>query len=264
MSVQTSPPPDRGSASAPDGARQDGTRRRARRLRPPTPPIRRLLMIGGALLVTLTVEIVVMTLLDPALARAAITGIAVEVFTGREGGIPIALQGGVPPLLVWQLSVTQDLMAVAITFPLIAYTLERYHDSTRWPMRILHRMERAALRHHDAIRKWGPVGVFVFMVLPFMVNGPLVATTAGFLTHMPGKRLAAAVVGGTMVAAAGWVWFFEFTLGFLRSIGGPLAPLWFTAAILTLIVGGWAVGQVREFRRERREAAGRGWNGEEE
>lgn len=238
--------------AAAEEARPEAPSPDAGRLPPPAAPVRRILAAGLVLLVALVVEVVLLTLWDPGLARAAVAGIAAEVFTGREGGVPVALQGGVPPPLAWQLSVTQDLAAAALTFPLVAVLLRRYHGSRRWPMRTVRRIERAAMRHHDAIRRWGPVGIFVFMVVPFLVNGPLIAATAGHLAHMPHRRLWSAIVAASMVAAAAWVWFFDATLGAIEEVGGRRATLWFTVAVLSLIVGLWVLEQVRQARREGR------------
>lgn len=182
------------------------------------------------------------------MTRSIAAGVVIEIFSGREAGIPVALQGGAPPWLVAQVSFTQDVAAAAIAYPLFLWALHHYHDRDNFFMRRLRRIESAAARHEAYVHRWGPVAVFGFMLVPFAINGPLAGGILGRLAGIPTHYLYLPVIGATAVAALSWTYAYDTLFRVVDDVDGRIAPL-ATVAILALVVGFMVLSEWTEQRR---------------
>jgi uncharacterized membrane protein len=188
-----------------------------------------LLIVAG-----LTVEGILLWLAAPDLARALAAGVVTEIFTGREGGIPVALAGGVPPLLVIQVSIAQDLAAAFLVFPFFLHALHIYHGHDSFLMRRLRRIEAVAQRHKNYVHRWGPAGVFLFMLVPFLVNGPLVGLMLGRVAGIPTRFLLGPVAASTAVAAFAWTYFYDVMFA-AANILEPGIARWIAVAVAGIL-----------------------------
>ncbi len=203
------------------------------------------LWIAGWVLVSLLlIELLIALVLDASLGRAMVAGMVAEVLSGREGGIPVAIAAGVPPVLVWQVSVTQDIAFFCLLFPVFLVTYHERQGKGGFIMRRLERFEEEARKRQGFARKWGPVGVFLFMLTPFIVNGPMVGGILGRLVGIRTRHLLAPVILSTMTASAFWTIFFVKTIDRLEAIdprlGYGLAAVMFFGFIAAAGVG-WAL-----------------------
>ncbi|MEA3166814.1 MAG: hypothetical protein QOJ26_1688 [Thermoplasmata archaeon] len=186
---------------------------------------------GGLLLFGVLAEITAVTFLRPSMGIALWRELAVEVTVGREASFPIALQGGVPPLVLAQVSFTQDIGLFCVVFPLFLRLMQRYQDSPSWLMRRLQRIQAAGEKHRQFARRWGPWGVFVFMLVPFLVNGPLVGGVMGRLAGIPTRSLLLPVIASTIVAAFAWSYAYDAMLGIVGELH-PALPALLTATVV--------------------------------
>lgn len=199
--------------------------------------LRRTLAVAGAvLLLVVAAELVVYKVLGGLGAGALARGLAVELVLGREPALPIALGGGAPPWLVAQLSATQDIAIGALAFPLFLFALARYRDAPNLVMRKLRDLEAEAQKHQAFARRWGPLGLFAFMLVPFLVNGPLVGAAVGRLAGIPTRHLVLPVVGSTVVASFAWTYFYDRLFALTGNLHPLLAPA-ITVGLVALFLG---------------------------
>ena len=211
---------------------------------------RRLLWWGAGLWTVVAAELVLATLFFGDLARGMAFGISSEIFAGREVGIPVALQAGVPPWLVAQVSFTQDIGSALLVYPLFQWLITRYHEADNAFMRRLRRIESAADRHQTYVRRWGPLGLGLFMLMPFLVNGPLVGLVLGRLAGLHERHILVAVVAATAVAAVSWTFFFDAMRALVAGIH-PWAGWFIAAAMLAVVVGLATWDWIRDHLRHR-------------
>lgn len=213
---------------------------------PQAPPIR-IFLAGVALWAALGLEFALLAVLAPEQAKALAAGVGTELAAGREAGVPVGLEQGAHPLLVWQASVTQDLATAFSSYPVFLWLLHRYHDSDRYVMRRLRRIEDAAADHEAYVERWGPIGIAVFMLLPFLVNGPFIGLVVGRLTGIHTRRLILPVVVATIVTAGLWTFFFD---GLIRLAGTflPAAGTWIAGLAVAIVVVLGVIDFVREHR----------------
>ncbi|MGB0653410.1 MAG: small multi-drug export protein [Thermoplasmatota archaeon] len=207
-------------------------------------------LVGATIVVGLTAQWLVLLAFDPAAARGIAAGVTAEVLTGREGGIPVGLQAGAPPLLMFEFSVGQDLVGVCFGYPLFLYALHRYHDRDNFAMRRVRAIEAAAERRRHFVDRWGPLGLFAFMLVPFLVNGPLVGAVLGRLTGIPTKHLILPIIAATTVAAAAWTFALDRTFRLTNAVD-PRIGYVIAGGVVAVI----AIGSLVAWLRERRLAA---------
>lgn len=230
----------------PDGRLRHGIQRmRSRGLE------RAILLLGAVLLGTVLTEVILLTVAFPSQGIALWRAVAVELVAGREASIPIALRGGVPRWMVAQVSASQDIGIVCLAYPLFLRMMHRFRDRQNWLMTRLRRIQKDADEHRGLVHRWGGFGVFLFMLVPFLVNGPLVGAVAGRLTGMTTRDLMLPVVAATCIAAVAWTYFYDAVLRFAGDFH-PLLPPILTAVIVGLVLGSLVLRETLQLRLERR------------
>ncbi len=193
------------------------------------------LWFAGVLLWAIVVaEVTIAWLASAPAGRAMTYGIIAEVLTGRESGIPIALAAGVPRLLVLQISATQDIGSALLVYPLFLLALHRWHEADNYFMRRLRNIEEVAGRHGKYVHRWGPTAIAVFMLVPFLINGPLVGLVVGRLAGIYTRHVMPAVVIATVIAAAAWTFAFDAMI----RVGQTFHPMagWYIAGAVAVLV----------------------------
>lgn len=160
---------------------------------------------------------------DPEQGRALLAGIGAELLSGREGGVPVGLAAGAHALFVWQGSFLQDLGTAFTGYPIFLYFLHKYHDKDWYLMRKLRRIEAAAESHEKYVKKWGPLGIGAFMLVPFLVNGPFVGLVLGRIAGIRTHKLLPVVVASTILTAAAWTFAFDAMIQFANTFDVRIA-----------------------------------------
>jgi uncharacterized membrane protein len=209
------------------------------------------LVAGLLLLAGLVVQTLLIGVVNPHLARVLAGAAATEAVAGREGGIPVGLAQGAPRILVFQYSIMQDLGTAFLVYPLFLRLIHRPGGEASFFLGRIRRIEAAAERHEKYVRRWGPLGVFAFMLLPFLVNGPLVGLLAGRIAGIRTRHLLLPVVGATVAGAGAWTFFYDHMLGLAHGLH-PGLPRWVAAGTVSIIVMLGAANLVRGWRSHRR------------
>lgn len=192
-----------------------------------------LALFGVAMWGLLAAQLAVLAGLAPDQARAMAVGLGTELAFGREAGIPAGLAAGLHPLLMWETSVVQDFATAFLGYPVFLYLLHRYQDRDLYLMRRLRRIEAKAAEHQQFVHRWGPLGIALFMFVPFLVNGPFVALVLGRLTGIHTRQLLLPVLGATIVIAGAWTFALD---GMLRLAGAVDPRLGYAAAGLAVVI----------------------------
>lgn len=212
----------------------------------------RILVIGAILMAAVFTELAIATYLWPEQGQALWQGMVLEMFTGREAGIPVALQGGAPAWVVAQVSATQDIGVVCLAYPAFLWALHRYRDRDNAVMRRLRRLQQHAAKHRAFVHRWGPLGIFLFMVVPFLVNGPLLGAAAGRIAGIATKWLILPVVAATVVAALAWTYAYDLLFSLATGLDPRLPPL-LTICIVGGLVAWGILGEILDARKARRQ-----------
>lgn len=213
---------------------------------------RMVLLAGAVLLGGLLAELIFLTVAFPAQGSALWRMLAVEVVAGREAAIPVALRSDVPRWIVAQVSTTQDIGVVCFAYPLFLRLMHRFQDRRNWFFDRMRRIQSDADAHRGFVHRWGGLGVFLFMLVPFLVNGPLVGAIAGRLTGLRTMDLVLPVLASTCISALAWTYFYDEVFKLAGDLH-PLLPPILTAVVVGLVLGGLLLRETLEMRRSRRE-----------
>ncbi len=207
------------------------------------------ILIGAALLAIELAGLVIWTILFPAWGRAAWAGAAAEITAGRESGIAVALEAGLPWWQTWPLLAWQDLAAASLTYPIFLWALHKHRDADNFVMTKLRSWQAAAERHEGWVGQWGPLGIYVFLLVPFLLNGPLIAAVVGRLAGIRTRALIAPVVAGVVIGTGMWVIGFDTLLAASRAVH-PFAGTAITVAVVVAFVLGGVIADRWQARRQ--------------
>jgi uncharacterized membrane protein len=105
------------------------------------------------------------------------------------------------------------------------------------------RAREAAERHQDKIRRYGIIGLFIFVWLPFWMTGPLVGCIIGFFLGLRPWLNLTVVLLGTYAAICGYALLLKELYTSVAKFG-PYAPLFLLAAIIGILaIAHWFAGR---------------------
>lgn len=210
------------------------------------------LLASGAVLVNImALELILLALVWEDAAVTMWRAVGVEMVAGREAAIPIALQSGVPRWLVAQVSATQDIGVFLLAYPLVLRLLSRKTGRKGWLRTRLERVQDDAEKHRGLVHRWGGFGIFLFMLVPFLVNGPLVGAIAGRLAGLRTTDILLPVVASTCINAVAWTYFYDAVLSLAGDVH-PALPYVLTAVVVGGILGSLVLKETLEMRKTKR------------
>lgn len=157
--------------------------------------------IAGALLYTLWLAIQLVLSIDTFQTLIGMT--ATEVVFGRIACMAFGFSMGLGMIEVILISMALETILVLLFYPLFVFSW-RQLLVLKWLRKISDRTRRSAERHKDQVRKYGIVGLFMFVWLPFWMTGPVVGCMIGYLLGLRVWVNLATVLAGTYVAILGW------------------------------------------------------------
>jgi Sec-independent protein secretion pathway component TatC len=101
--------------------------------------------------------------------------------------------------------------------------------------RVLDRTQAAAEYHRNKVRRYGVVGLYLFVWIPFWMTGPVVGSAIGYLLGFPAWLTILVVLAGTYTAIAAWAYLL-FDIYTRAAAFGPWAPILIIVLIILMIV----------------------------
>ena len=92
---------------------------------------------------------------------------------------------------------------VLLVYSIFLYTLKKVDFFQPITQRI-HHLQSIALRHKDSVNKYGLVGLFFFVFIPFWMTGPIVGVIIGHLMNINPLKNITVVLLGTLFAITIW------------------------------------------------------------
>jgi uncharacterized membrane protein len=168
----------------------------------------RLLAVGLALTAAMAAGIGIGLMLAPAatLDHAAVIGLNVVI--GRAAGMSYGIASGLAPLELIVLNLAVEAAQVLVVFPLFVLGWQHLIDLRRIAPQ-LERLRAAAESGRGRVRRFGILGLFVFVFMPFWMTGPVVGAILGFLLGLRTAVNLAVVLSATALAIVVYARLFE-------------------------------------------------------
>ena len=157
---------------------------------------------------------------------------------GRAVSMSIGYAAGFGHWLVIPVNMVVETILVLLFYPLFVFSLNKL---VVFPAidALLDRTRRAAIEHEAKVKRYGIVGLFVFVWFPFWMTGPVVGCAIGYLLGFSARLNLLVVLAGTYIAMGVWA-IFLFDLQERAADIGPWAPLLIVAVLILIIgIGAW-------------------------
>ncbi len=142
-------------------------------------------------------------------AKTLLLVFVAHTFGGRAAGISLCIIGNFNE--IWTIVYNFYLEVLIVCFTYSAFVLSVRHYITFRPLRLFFiRLERNARRQKHKIENYGWFGLFVFVMAPLPVTGPVIGSIIGYLLKMPLWRNLSAILLGTLTAIVLWTVSFDF------------------------------------------------------
>jgi uncharacterized membrane protein len=128
---------------------------------------------------------------------------ATNILFGRAAGISFGYSFEISNVLVICTNIIVETILVLIFYPLFVFSWQSILVIK--PLRkIMERTTTAAEVHQDTIRKYGVIGLFMFVWIPFWMTGPMVGCAVGYLLGFSPWKNLTIVLSGPYLAIICW------------------------------------------------------------
>lgn len=196
----------------------------------------RMLLAGLALALLLLLGLGIGWTLFPGsiLQYAAMTGL--NLLIGPGAGMSFGYASGMRHLQVVPLNMLVETLHVLIFYPLFVFGWRHLFDLPALKSFVA-RMHEAAELRGGLVRKFGIVGLIVFVFVPFWMTGPVVGSIIGFLIGLRPWVNLAIVLTATYVAIGLWALLLN-ELSAWAATFDRLAPWALLAAVVLIAAAG--------------------------
>ncbi len=160
-----------------------------------------------------------------------------NVTFGRIVSMSIGYAGGYGHALVIPVNMWVETVLVLLFYPVFVFSMRKL---VLFPSlkRFLERTRETAERHHDKVRRYGIVGLFIFVWFPFWMTGPVVGSAIGYLLGLQAWLTIGVVLAGTYLAMIGWA-YIMFGVHSHAAMLGPWAPALIVVLIILFVLAGY-------------------------
>lgn len=169
---------------------------------------------------------------DLTLLFSAMTGL--NWLIGRAAGMSFGYASGLPHAVVIPANMLIESMQVLLVYPLFVLSVDNLLDLPRLKPFIT-RLHETAEASRGNVRKFGFVGLFIFVFMPFWMTGPVVGSIIGYLMGMRPWVNIAVVLSATFVAIGVWGLFLN-ELSSWAATYDRLAPFALVAAAVLIVL----------------------------
>lgn len=138
---------------------------------------------------------------DLTLVFAAMTGL--NWLIGRAAGMSFGYASGLSHFVVIPANMVIETMQVLLIYPLFVLSVDNLLDLPRLKPFIT-RLHATAEVSRGNVHRFGFVGLFIFVFMPFWMTGPVVGSIIGYLLGMRPWVNITVVLSATFVAIGAW------------------------------------------------------------
>jgi uncharacterized membrane protein len=166
-------------------------------------PEGRVLLLGIGLTLLFALWIGISPLFTESQPHVLLMMTGTEVILGRAAAMTLGYTNGMSHATVVPVVMVLETILVFIFYPFFVFTYNNLLTANRLRGTI-QQIRTAAETHKDKVQKYGIIGLFIFVWLPFWMTGPVVGCVIGFLLGLRTWVNMVTVLAGTYVAILGW------------------------------------------------------------
>ena len=199
-----------------------------------TTPESRILALGIVIALLYIVGLALSWLWSTEKFYVLVTMTVTNIIFGRAAGMSVGYTMELGHSIVVLISMLIETILVLLFYPLFVFSWQRLLIIPALK-NIMERTSKAAEAHHEKIRKYGIIGLFVFVWSPFWMTGPVVGCAIGILLGFRPWFTLIVVLSGTYLAITCWSFFLRGLHEHVASYS-PFAPFVLLAIIIFIVV----------------------------
>lgn len=198
---------------------------------------------GAAILILLAVAMAVLYGANRPQFLAMGTAMVSLFLVGKEASIPLGLSLGGNPVLIATGLILLDSASILILEPFVHTTLQKLSLRPNFLGRTIQRIEKRAAAKHVLVEKYGAPGLYLFLLIPFAFNFPLVGAVIGRMVGLRRWKTMAAILAAITTTGVAWTVLISYGFSQIANIN-PYVPVAMsvimTLAVLTAgAIAGW-------------------------
>ena len=163
-----------------------------------------LVLLSGIILsLAAVISLAVSAVWSPAYSQSLAAVTATNLVFGRAAAMSLGYAMGLDDVTVILVNLLVETILVLVFYPLFVFSWRQLFEFKRLRL-YMAAVRDAAERHRDTIRRYGVIGLFLFVWSPLWMTGPVVGCAIGFLLGLHMGVTLLVVLGGTFVAMIGW------------------------------------------------------------
>jgi len=169
----------------------------------------RILITGLILLSLLLIVIGYFATVDIETAKTLSLAFIAHAFGGRAAGIGLCIMNGFGATVTIAYNFYLEALIVCFAYSIFVLTTNNY-IRVLWVTNLMERLAQKAEEKKEKVRSFGWVGLFVFVMLPLPVTGPVTGSVIGYMLRINLLRNFSATGTGTLSAIIVWFFCFDF------------------------------------------------------
>ena len=169
----------------------------------------KILLTGLLLSLLLLIVIGYFATIDIEIAKTLGLTFFVHSFGGRAAGIGLCIMNGFGPVVTIVYNFYLEALIVCFTYSIFVLTTNNY-IKVIWVTNLMQRLAQKAVEQKDKVESYGWIGLFLFVMLPLPVTGPVMGSVIGYMLKVNLFKNFSATGSGTFSAIVVWFFCFDF------------------------------------------------------
>ena len=196
----------------------------------------KIFLFGLLLLVLLFGLFFLCALFAPDLIQPLLSITATNVIFGRMAGLSIGIASQMDITLLVLFNLFIESIMVMTLYPLFVLSWNKLELISYKPLNeFLERSKENAGKYEPLIKRYGIIGLVLFVLTPFAMTGPVVGSFIGYLIGLRHRTTLFVVIFSTLIAIIIWVYLIKNFEEVLVKYSDMIMSGFFIAALLMLI-----------------------------
>lgn len=169
----------------------------------------RILITGFLLLLILLIGIFYCAVIDIETAKTLVLTFIAHTFGGRAAGVGLCIMNEFGPVSTILYNFYLEMLIVCFAYSIFVLTTKQY-IRVKWLTNLMDKIALKAVEQKEKVRSFGWIGLFIFVMVPLPITGPVMGSVIGYLLRVNLIRNFTATGAGTLTAIIIWFYCFDF------------------------------------------------------
>lgn len=192
-----------------------------------------ILLLSIFITICLILYIIIYYFIDPSFANKITGTVFTNIFVGRVPSLSLGYASGLTHFEVISFNIVAEMILVTLLYSLFIFSYKGVLKIKGLEDFFL-KIEQKKEEHKVKFDKYGILGLFVFVFIPFWMTGPIVGSIIGFLIGMKHLTVIFTVFLAIIVSMTLWGLFLQEIIAFVISF--DIRLLWLLVFIIVIVI----------------------------